>query len=452
MASFFTTSIALLCLLQIFTTTNSARVGIVAPKRQGFSLDLVHRDSPSSPLYDSSVTLTERAVNAARRSIWRSRHFASRLSGRFSTKIYSPMKSGSGEFLMKLVVGTPARQYWAIADTGSDLIWTQCQPCHSCAGRKASMFDPQSSSTYRTQGCSTSFCDDLSTEEKYCHSDRSCGFHYVYGDQSYADGVLSKETLTFDNEANGSVKFPSITFGCVHDESGNVASGPISGLVGLGGGPLSLISQIGSAIDNKFSYCLLSYDDTNSTGQLKFGPGADFSGAGKVQQTEMARGSEHGTFYVLTLNDISVGGNKLNVKFDAARPTALGDSNSIIIDSGTTLTLINPEAYDPVEKAVAGVVEFDQVDPVDGFRLCYNVSSDTLDGFPSLTFHFAGADWELPPENSFLPVAENIVCLAVVPSDVGIAIFGNVAQQNYQVEYDLGKGMLSFAPTDCSQG
>ncbi|KAF3782337.1 Aspartic proteinase [Nymphaea thermarum] len=451
MAAFFTSFITLLGLLQIFTTTNSARVGIVAPKRHGFSLDLVHRDSPASPLYDPTFTLTDRAVEAARRSIWRSRHFASRFSGGVSTKIYSPMKSGSGEFLMKLALGTPARLHWAIADTGSDLIWTQCLPCESCSGPKMTMFDPHKSSTYKTQSCSTSFCDDLPTEGKYCNKDRLCGFHYVYGDQSYADGVLSKETLTFDTGVHGTIKFPSTTLGCVHDESGNVATAEVSGLVGLGGGPLSLISQISSAIDNKFAYCLISYYDTNSTGQLKFGAGAEFSGTGTVQQTEMAQGSAQGTFYVLTLDDVSVGGKKLNVKFDGARPTALGDAKSIIIDSGTTLTLLSQEAYDPVESAVASAVKFEKVEPVEGFSLCYHVKSSDLQGFPSVTFHFAGADWELPPENAFLLVAEEVVCLAIVPSNVGIAIFGNVAQQNFHVEYDLGKGVLSFVPTDCSR-
>ncbi|KAF3785265.1 hypothetical protein EJ110_NYTH28412 [Nymphaea thermarum] len=77
--------------------------------------------------------------------------------------ISSPVTSGSGEYLMKLSLGTPSRLYWATLDTSSDLIRTTCCPCDSCSG-KTSMFDPFQSSTYKSQSRSSSSCMELATE------------------------------------------------------------------------------------------------------------------------------------------------------------------------------------------------------------------------------------------------------------------------------------------------
>ena len=48
--------------------------GIAKPLR-GFTVDLVHRDSPLSPFYNSSITPPELLRNAALRSISRINHF-----------------------------------------------------------------------------------------------------------------------------------------------------------------------------------------------------------------------------------------------------------------------------------------------------------------------------------------------------------------------------------------
>ncbi|PRQ52480.1 putative nepenthesin [Rosa chinensis] len=42
-----------------------------------------------------------------------------------------PTDSGDG-FNMKFSLGTPPLDIYAAADTGSDLVWTQCQPCQAC--------------------------------------------------------------------------------------------------------------------------------------------------------------------------------------------------------------------------------------------------------------------------------------------------------------------------------
>ncbi|TVU49673.1 hypothetical protein EJB05_00999, partial [Eragrostis curvula] len=77
---------------------------------------------------------------------------------------------------------------------------------------------------------------------------------------------------------------------------------------------------------------------------------------------------------------------------------------------------------------------------------------------PPLVLHFGGAgDVVLPPENYWAPVGDDTACMAVFSSARKISapmnettVIGSFMQQNMQVLYDLGKDMISFQPTDCS--
>ncbi|KAF3782727.1 Aspartic proteinase nepenthesin-1 [Nymphaea thermarum] len=168
---------------------------------------------------------------------------------------------------MKLSLDTPSCLYWNALDTGSDLIWATCRPCDSWSGQ-TSMFDPLQSSTYKSQSCSASSFMEL--DRHGCTINQFCRFR---------QGILATKTLVFDDVA-GTIELPEIVFGCLHNEGA-----PNPGLVGLGGGPLSLENQIGSFIDKKFAYCLPPYsNENNSMGQLKFGKFTEFSGKDEVQK------------------------------------------------------------------------------------------------------------------------------------------------------------------------
>uniref|UniRef100_A0A5K1ES56 Peptidase A1 domain-containing protein n=1 Tax=Nymphaea colorata TaxID=210225 RepID=A0A5K1ES56_9MAGN len=147
MATFSSASRLLLQLLLLAMLPSPT--SIFASKPLGFSIDLIHRDSSLSPLYDLSFTLAQRAKQFALRSMLHCRRIAS-LFAKTTSMIASPVMPSSGEYLMKLSLGTPSRLYWATLDTGSDLIWTTCRPCDSCSSQ-TSMFDPFQSSTYKSQ-------------------------------------------------------------------------------------------------------------------------------------------------------------------------------------------------------------------------------------------------------------------------------------------------------------
>ncbi|XP_031472612.1 aspartic proteinase CDR1 [Nymphaea colorata] len=123
MAGFSSASHLLLQLLLLAVLPSPT--SIFTSKSLGFSIDLIHRDSSVSPLYDLSFTLAQRAKQFALRSMLHCRRIAS-LFAKTTSMISSPVMPGSGEYLMKLSLGTPSPLYWATLDTGSDLIWTTC--------------------------------------------------------------------------------------------------------------------------------------------------------------------------------------------------------------------------------------------------------------------------------------------------------------------------------------
>ncbi|XP_057726612.1 aspartic proteinase CDR1-like [Arachis stenosperma] len=402
----------------------------------GFTIDLIHRDSPLSPLYNPSLTPSEIITNAVKRSVSRTSRFffPDKAEEEEEESVLIPDR---GDYLMKILIGTPPMESLAVADTGSDLVWIQCLPCEQCYSQNAPIFDPKNSSTFETLTCDSESCRSLS---RYgCGSSGECRYYYSYGDRSYTVGELVSDTISFSTSNGGKsmIKYPKTTLGCGHDNDGNFRS-TSTGLVGLGGGPLSLVTQLGDAIGHKFSYCLLPFS-VNSTSKLKFGSESSTVSRNGVVSTPLISKSPS-TYYYLTLEGISIGEKKLQTEQSA---------NNIVIDSGTTLTMLQSDFYDGFESAVKDAVDNSHEpvqDPPEPLRLCYRDIS--VEDLPDLTFHFSGADVHLQKMNTILKV-DNLICLAIVPSD-RFSIFGNIAQVNFNVGYDLQEKMVSFYPADCT--
>uniref|UniRef100_A0A7N2LT55 Peptidase A1 domain-containing protein n=1 Tax=Quercus lobata TaxID=97700 RepID=A0A7N2LT55_QUELO len=136
-------------------------------------------------------------------------------------------------------------------NTGRDLTWTQCEPCEKCYKQNLPLFDPWQASTYGNVPCNSSPCKALDTAS--CGTNKNtCQYGYLYGDQSFTDGDLSVETLTIGSTTSHQATIPKIVFGCGHNNDGTFGEAG-SGIIGLGGDPLSLVSQLNKSIGGKFS-------------------------------------------------------------------------------------------------------------------------------------------------------------------------------------------------------
>ncbi|KAI4312548.1 hypothetical protein MLD38_037355 [Melastoma candidum] len=404
----------------------------------GFTLELIHRDSPKSPFYDPLETPSQRVGRAVSRSIAR---LAGGLRSNAPGDPYADINGNQGEYLIKIMIGTPPVDIMGSADTGSDLIWTQCKPCRSCFKQDVPMFDPSKSRTYVVVSYDSPKCKVFDNTSR--SSQGLCEYHASYEDQSYSNGNIATDIISLGSTSGSSIRFSEMVFGCGYD-NGGAFNTHTSGVVGLGGSDASLISQIGRRYGRIFSYCLVPFF-LRSSSKINFGSTAHVAGRGTVSTPLIRRSQE--TFYYLTLEGISINGKKFTT---SGSSHGTGEGN-IIIDSGTTLTSLPHDLYKQVEPAISAAIHLPKVkDPSGSLNLCYQSSGD-FKAAPNITVHFTGADVELNWYNAFVKVTEGIACLTFVPSSCDEVTYGNLAQMNFLIGYDIDGGKLSFKPADCTR-
>jgi hypothetical protein len=241
------------------------------------------------------------------------------------------------------------------------------------------------------------------------------------------------------------VYFPKTVIGCGRRNNGTFDKKD-SGIIGLGGGPMSLISQMGSSVGGKFSYCLVPFssESAGNSSKLHFGRNAVVSGSG-VQSTPLISKNPD-TFYYLTLEAMSVGDKK--IEFGGS--SFGGSEGNIIIDSGTSLTLFPVNFFTEFATAVENaVINGERTQDASGLLShCYRPTPDLK--VPVITAHFNGADVVLQTLNTFILISDDVLCLDFNSTQSG-AIFGNVAQMNFLIGYDIQGKSVSFKPTDCTQ-
>ncbi|KAH9317938.1 hypothetical protein KI387_019707, partial [Taxus chinensis] len=74
----------------------------------------------------------------------------------------------------------------------------------------------------------------------------------------------------------------------------------------------------------------------------------------------------------------------------------------MIIESGTTVTILDEAAYYPLKDTIQAAIDLTPVDDSSvGLDLCYQTLGKV--SFPSLTFKFkGGVDYELPADKFFI--------------------------------------------------
>ncbi|CAN1166763.1 Probable aspartic protease At2g35615 [Linum perenne] len=344
---------------------------------------LIHRDSIYSPLYNASETTEDRAKRVLQSSLARHDYLSS--SSGIETELV--LVKGSNVFHVNISIGEPPVPQLVIMDTGSDMLWVKCLPCSPCSSTVGvTIFDPSKSTTYSTRQCVFG-CHKCSG--KYLTGD--CMYEIRYVGSLRSEGVYASDQITFRTSDDGFLTVPNMLFGCssllASGSAGNVRS-VANGVLGLGGvgrsgnpyGESSLISRLGS----KFSYCVGSaYDRTYLYNHLSIGEDSDLLGYSTPFRTDWT-----GHYYA-------------HVK----------------------------------KVALSILVEV----PLRGsFEVCFRGTMNR-EGmkFPIMGLHFAdGAMIVVDHKGLFIQVYNDVFCLAVLRSPL-YTIIGVLAQQGYNVGYDL---------------
>jgi Xylanase inhibitor N-terminal/Xylanase inhibitor C-terminal len=348
---------------------------------------------------------------------------------------------------MELSIGTPPVKLLSIMDTGSNLIWTQCEPCIHCIDQTTPIFNPAQSTSFSSLSCNGPECRKLQFYSSTTCAFAKCQYTYRYADQSSTTGSLSTETFTFASR-NGSVSVPNVVFGCSSDSTTSFEN--TSGIVGLSMGDFSPVDYLDSP---KFSYCLTPFFDL-STSTLLLGSGVCLNST-KALLTPIVINPAITSFYYINMKGISIGGDILQIPADAFEITSdgSGPSGGMIIDSGSTFTGLISSAYVVVPEKVRSIVNLSvplyTIDPA--IDLCFVSQSNSIPKMPDMILHFDTGDLILSKDNYMLiEPGSGLLCLAMIEFQ-SVSIFGAYQQQTMHVLYDVGNKMLSFEPAQCDK-
>ncbi|XP_042444066.1 probable aspartic protease At2g35615 [Zingiber officinale] len=408
-----------------------------------FDIELVHRDSPKSPLYNSSMTTFDRLQAAALRSVNRASYLAKRIAMKTSTDIDVRIHYEDWEFLMEFSMGTPNPQnVWGILDTGSDLNWVNCVGCE-CFNKTASLFNHSASLSYNKLTCNSDECKSFF--QGHCDDDKMCVYHYSYGDGSNIDGILSSDTFRFySSDTKQFTSIPNMLFGC-NFRSFDTIDNDFGSTVGLGPSSPSLIHQLAPKYISKyFSYCLDSWLYGGLASRLFLGRD-NTTVIGNVTVTSFMTQDNH---YAVQLNAISIPG-EFNIDYSSRRSKLR--AGNIIFDSGTAMTILDTQVVDELVRELTNYISLPIVKPEDPFKLCFEVhSTEQEEKLPGLLFSFAGelGNFRVSPENLFTWFGAHVKCMVILGTN-GMQIFGNVMQKDVLVGHDLEKMELTLTEKTC---
>ncbi|KAK1301577.1 Protein ASPARTIC PROTEASE IN GUARD CELL 1 [Acorus calamus] len=350
-----------------------------------------------------------------------------RRSARGGLSFEMPMSSGAyagtGQYFVRLRLGTPAQKFVLVADTGSDLTWVNCRyrrrRCARCTadrGRRRRVFDAEESESFRPISCASRLCrNTLPFSLTTCPSRASpCAYDYGYADGSKAQGFFASESMTITLSNRRNAKLKGLVVGCTS-------------------------SFVGSSFNEA--------DGVLGLGYLVFG-GSNRSEP-NMRYAKLVVEPEFEPFYGVEVIGISIGGTVLRI------PLSVWDirgQGGVIIDSGTSLTSFVEPAYRMVMLALTESLKGFKRIRLTPFEFCFDSTGFNDSVVPSLGIHFAGSARFEPPKKSYIiDVADRVKCVGFLSASwPGVSTIGNIIQQNFKWEFDVVNKRLGFQPSSCS--
>eukprot|EP00850_Spirogloea_muscicola_P019153 SM000184S03786 [mRNA] locus=s184:285514:289739:- [translate_table: standard] len=390
----------------------------------------------------------------------------------FGGVVYPGFTAGLPQYYTDVYLGTPAQHMQLIIDTGSDLVWSQCEPCFQCYNQSLPPFDPHKSSTYSNVTCGQDTCHyfhlhvdfDISEYEGYetvdcfdssysyymdysAMTNKNCGYQYSYGDGTTTYGHLATDVVHVVTKDGQSMRTWPLHFGC----SGATTSAPgefvfVGGILGFGPSFKSFSGQMTKHFGGAFTTCLTSRETAlTNVGVLEFGstlpPGITYAPLGFDDYS-------HDHWEVNVLN-CSLGTIHLPIPSVAWIPT--------ILDTGSLFSIVSPQVHQEIVAAlqVSGDLFTSPLRSDDTGMVCYHIqtkSAADLDIlFPPLEFDL-GCDAPFLSTGQQYVVRKNssTVCLSFILSVDGFNILGSLHQQNRLMIWDEPNNRIGWSTADCN--
>ncbi|XP_006662787.1 aspartic proteinase Asp1-like [Oryza brachyantha] len=354
-----------------------------------------------------------------------------------------------GHYYVTMNIGDPAKPYFLDVDTGSDLTWLQCDaPCQSCNKVPHPWYRPTKN---KLVPCANSLCtalhSGLSSNNK-CASQQQCDYQIKYTDKASSLGVLVTDSFSLLLRNKSNVR-PSLSFGCGYDQQvgkNGAAQATTDGLLGLGRGSVSLLSQLKQQgiTKNVLGHCL----STSGGGFLFFGD--DMVPTSRVTWVPMVKSSS-GNYY-------SPGSATLYFDRRSLGITPM----EVVFDSGSTYTYFSAQPYQAIVSAIKGGLSKSLKQVTDpSLPLCWKGQKafksvfDVKKDFKSLQLIIGkNAAMEIPPENYLVVTKNGNVCLGILDGSAAklkFNIIGDITMQDQMVIYDNERAQLGWIRGSCSR-
>ncbi|RZC63861.1 hypothetical protein C5167_025609 [Papaver somniferum] len=442
---------------------------------------MIHIDSKESPLYlGDHLTRDERLQRLVQQSRARARYIESqillesnathsmnpdvaRLPTVYEAAMFYVAEVGLGNFPGSQ---PPFKNYYFMIDSGSDDMWLQCEGATQSFTQNMPLYPWNLSTTFRVetpipctiQRCPSGQCNDFG----------QCTYVAGYVGGPVSSGVVAKERFTLgSNTGPGARETMDLYVGCglqQHNFGGflgdnHIAGRPdlIAGILGLGRGRRSFLSQMGSIGDGIFSYCFepSNRDIVATNTYLRFGADATMGTPGRrVGETPLVVPTQfRTTHYYLNLEDISVGDTP--VRFPRGTFELRNEAEGgTMIDSGAPLSLMYRPYFNKVVDLVRAHFENLKVEYIGRIGVadaCFHGEFDSYN-YPPITLHFQNANYVISDHRAnFIRINANYFCFAYFARESKRPAFklGALQQINKRIVYDTMDERLSFRDEDC---
>ncbi|VFR00985.1 unnamed protein product [Cuscuta campestris] len=343
-----------------------------------------------------------------------------------------------GYYYAQVYIGKPPKPYFLDPDTGSDLTWLQCDaPCTSCLEAHHPLYKPNKDLV----SAEDPLCDSLQSSEQKNELLEQCDYEVEYADGASSLGVLLKDVFSL-NLTNGNRAERPLALGCGYDQKVAHHYHPVDGVLGLGKGPTSILSQLKKmgVVRNVVGHCLSG----KGGGYLFFGDKVYDASPSHVVWTPMLHDDQK--HYSLGSAELIFDGTRTNVK-----------NLHVTFDSGSSYSYLHSEPYQTlislVDKGLSGK-PLRRVDHDKTLSLCWKQGNnkpfkslqDVKQYFKPFSLSFANAWWhlwnpysyfEISPESYLIISSEGNVCLGVLNgTEQGLGdtnIIGDISMQDKMV-------------------
>ncbi|XP_019431218.1 PREDICTED: aspartic proteinase-like protein 2 [Lupinus angustifolius] len=367
------------------------------------------------------------------------------------------LPSKTGLYYTKIGLGSPAKDYYVQVDTGSDVLWVNCEGCTTCPkksglGIELHLYDSKGSNTSEIVPCDGDFCHaTYGGQISNCKKGKSCPYSIIYGDGGQTTGSFVRDLLTF-NRVNGNLQTgpdsSSVVFGCGTNQSGTLGKSEddaLCGIMGFGQSNSSVLSQLAASgkVKKVFSHCL---DNIQGGGIFSIGEVVQ----PKFNRTSLVPKMAH---YNVVLKDVEVDGDLLELPLDIFNT---GNGRGTIIDSGTTLAYLPPMIHSQIVTKVLARQPTLKLYLVDEEFTCFHYSDKLDDGFPAVKFHFEGISLIAYPHDYMFFYQSDMYCIGWQKSSSQtkdgkeLILLGDLVLSNKLVVYDLENMEIGWTDFNCS--